>query len=205
MDARLEHGRRPAGADHTTMLLWHAISDAGETGITRDELVTVVGPRVNAGHAKRRYLVHLEREHRRRNCVANGLATQFPTFENLDLDRAKNFFVTSTLSNMRKHGTANRDDQGRYRAGRKPRAPRYQQDEAVLDPTGARTRMLMNSNEAIRAVRQLLERHEQSFRAKPNQREWRAIERLVALHEEALGWSQASSVNGKAGDNAATV
>jgi hypothetical protein len=185
MDARLQHGRRPAGAENTTMLLWHAMNDAGDAGITRDELVAVVGPRINAGHARRRYLV--KRLHRYNSKVPSSrrlLGT--PTFEDTDPDEAKRFLITATLDHMRDLGTATRDEQRHYRVGRKPRAARYQQDDAVLDPSGVRTRMHMGTNEALRVLNAFAKRRRASYRAQLTGREFKALERLLELADEEL-------------------
>jgi hypothetical protein len=178
--------RRPFGADNTTMLLWHAIE--ARPGITRDELVAAIGPRINVGHAKRRYLARRTLDHRKYYHLANGASEvgDGPTFENTDPEQAKRYLVTKTLQNMHQRGTARRDEQGQYRTGRKPRAARYQQDDRVVDPTGVRTRLHMTTNEALRIVKPALERYEQNLgRARPDARELRALKTVVAALEEA--------------------
>ena len=195
--AEANAGRRVGGADHTTMLLWHLIDDAGEVGIDRDELLIAVGPRINEGHARRSYLAQRKREFRndqvRRAHRANGSARWAgePTWETIDTDRAKRFVVTTTLKNMRRVGSVTRDESGRYHVLRKPRAASvYRQDERVIDPSGMLTRLHMNTSEALRVLEPALERHRESPRAQLDGRGWRVLETLLGQVRQALeaGW-----------------
>jgi hypothetical protein len=184
-DKRLEGADRiTVGTSDITMRTWKELVAAGDQGLTKDELVVLVGPHINHGYARRRYLTHRKAKARSRY-LANGSARYpAPSWETTELEPALAFVVTKTLSNMRRDRSAILGDDGRYRAGRKPRYQEHR--ERTLDMTGDRTRLHFNGNEAIRILQPALERHRTSSRAQLSNKEWIALERLVDLYMQAM-------------------
>jgi hypothetical protein len=171
--ARRDPSTRTVGADNVTMLLWKTIELV--PGISRDELVARVGPRINDGHAKRRYVPYL-------GAKWVGANSHAPThFKNVDVNRAKRHLVTSTLSNMRRDGSVERDDDGGYHVLRRPRTAAYQENDDVIDVTGEITRHHMRKAEAIRTLKAARTRFTSAQRACLSHQERDALGALLDL------------------------
>jgi len=149
--SRRDPSTRTRGADNVTMLLWLTIELV--PGITRDELVERVGSRVNEGHAKRRYIVDVEKKAAYRREKGIAVRSAMP-FSEIPVDRAKRYLIVKTLHNMCRDKTIERDDGGDgYHVLRRPKTDAYQADDAVIDVTGERTRHFMRKADAIRTVK----------------------------------------------------
>ena len=175
--------RITVGTSDFTMRIWQLVDDAGDDGLSRDEIVELVAPHVNAGYARRRYLSRLNRTERHRSDTLGMKVARVSTWEDIEVGAARSYVIRKTLENMRQRGSLVRGEDDRYRAGRKPR---YLRDERKLDLNGDLTRLHMNGNEALRALKPALERRRQSHRAQLSTREWDALERLVELFEEQM-------------------
>jgi len=175
--------RSTVGTSDTTMRIWQLIHAAGEDGLSRDEIVDLVSPHINAGHARRRLLAQQQAKHKYESIRAKGVPRIPPSWESTDVTAARSWVITKTLSDMRRLGTIIRGDDHRYRADRKPR---YERDERKLDISGDRTRLHMNGVEALRVLKPALERRSASTRAQLDTKEWVALDRLVKLFEEQL-------------------
>jgi len=71
--------RITVGTSDFTMRIWHLVENSGDGGLTRDGIVELVAPHVNAGYARRRYLTHLEKNHRYRVTLGTASASVTPT------------------------------------------------------------------------------------------------------------------------------
>jgi hypothetical protein len=83
---------------------------------------------------------------------------------------------------MRRVGSVIQQPNGRYIAGRKPR----HRDPSIIDMTGDRTRIHMNSAQALRILEPALVRFQNSAHAQLKEHEKRALVRLIELHKEML-------------------
>lgn len=176
--------RVTVGTSDITMRIWLLVDEAGEDGLSRDEIITAVAPHVNAGHARRRYLKQREANYRyRRDIVGSAVSIISPSWEDTGVEAARRYAVGLTIGNMRRVGSLVLLGADRFKTGRKPR---YKRDERAIDLTGDRTRLHMNGTEALRVLEPALERHRGSPRARMTAREWVALERLVGLFRDEL-------------------
>lgn len=158
MSSRYGAGVDKGGASDVTMLVWKLLS--AEPGLTRDEIFARVEHAIHVGNARRAYA---------RKSGATGRAPD------IDTRRARGFVLTSLLHDMRKLGTVERDDAGRYRAGREPR---YSGDPDTIDETGTKAAEHLAHAYAKRAVRAYLARTANQPGA-PTQKERAAMRTLA--------------------------
>src|SRR5262245_66555453 len=107
-EERLEGAARiTVGTSDITMRTWKELVAAGEQGLSRGEILALVGPHINHGYARRRYLVERKKHHRRASPLATSQARGGgPTWETTELEPALQYVVTKTLANMRRDGSA---------------------------------------------------------------------------------------------------
>src|SRR5215471_15787372 len=171
------------GASDITMRIWNELSAAGEEGLTRDEILERVGPHINRGYARRRYLKRRRSAHEATKGIARMSAIPLPpSWDDTELEPALAYVVRTTLQNMYRDSSAIRQPSGRYSAGRRPR----HRDPSIIDMTGDRTRLHMNGAEALRLLEPAWERHSKSFRAQLTAEEWAALGKLITLYKEQM-------------------
>lgn len=109
-------GKDHSGATSVTMQIWYELDQAGQTGLTFDELLQKVSPRVPAGYAWRRY----NRDYTRRSNLSGSSERLEDTTANRR--RAVHFVVRHSVENMRRVGSVLKRADGHLATLRKPKA-----------------------------------------------------------------------------------
>ena len=141
-------GRDQTGATSVTMQIWYELNQAGQVGLTFDEVLQKVSPRVPPGYAWRAY----NRERARRTTTIDGPAS-------IVVDTPKNrassvrYVVQKSLSNMTAVGSALKRPDGHFAALRTPKAA-YSIEQHDFD--GSITRKEVALMEWLRVARPLI-------------------------------------------------
>jgi len=191
-------GKDQPGAMHVTMVIHHHLKEAGETGLSLEELVAKVSPQVPEGYAWRRYVRDMQGLQRRRKAKEDVEAGRRTPLRHLVIEDtpgrravATRQLIRRTVTDMTKPDrlTAIRRPDKRYAVG--PRIPRSMFSEEVHDVEGRRSRQHVSDMELLRiarpivaeaSARRLAGRHTMTL----PQPLVSALERWIAAHEVVL-------------------
>jgi hypothetical protein len=160
-------GRDQTGATSVTMQIWYELEQSGQAGLTFDEVLDKVSPRVPAGYAWRRYIkqrhayaaANKQRRHgsdNREDAVARLSEQPTPELRTT----AVRYVVRSLLAGMVAGGTALKRPDGRFAALRKPRSA-YTDEQHDFD--GSVTHKSVALMELLRLARPFVERIESEW------------------------------------------
>jgi hypothetical protein len=179
------------------MQIWYELDQAGAAGLTFDEILEKVSPRVPAGYAWRRYLRQRQAQHNHDQRQASSeYGSASPYSEPVDTPAARRkavlFVVRASLSSMVQSGTALKRPDGHFAVLRKPKSAfsctKCGRDEHDYD--GSVTRKEVALMEWLRTWRvrvaeidtQWIPTHQSGDMPTLRVAEYAAIKRLVEAH-----------------------
>lgn len=134
------------------MQIWYELDQAGEAGMTFNELLEKVTPRVPLGYAWRRY------NRRRANTSGIAKASTIPLADTpANRKRSVRYIVRNMTDNMRRDRTILKRPDGRFAALRKPRSA-FTDDQHDFDNSLSRKQVsIMELLRQCRALRAKVE------------------------------------------------
>lgn len=154
-------GRDHPGATDVTMRIWYALQQAGDDGLSLEEILEQVGPNISPGYAWRRY-VRLTLTNRKRMQVVRSENGSIASHNKEVTDTpgrraaALRSLVRGTLQDMLRYDrpSALRRPNGRYVVG--PRKPKSVFTDEVHDFDGSVSRRAVADMELARVVGPIL-------------------------------------------------
>ena len=163
-------GKPLPGATSVTTAIWHQLSEAAG-GLTRDQIVSLVEPRVPKGYAWRLYL---------NSRKLDSKASTYPTFDTHHRRaRALRYCVSLTLKNMVASSSVFKRPDGTYVALRRPKSA---MPEDKQDASGDIARRHVAQLEAWRVLGPALARYDGRDLKDVNKRYLRGVEWMALKH-----------------------